>query len=159
MTRISSMFVASALAVLPISAFAQQDTAAAEVAAPNAVVSPMVSSHTTPGNKPTAANAEKPATKATPATGGKTEVHGLNTLKSHDGKTIAPAVGRPDRSLEVLTFPTGGTKWLPRGCSNSDRESPGPATTMAGSRRCRGSKPYSRRLGSKTEFHHPGRHP
>ncbi len=99
MTRISSIFVASALVVLPISAFAQQNAAPAKTAAPNTAVSPMAPSPTAPGsNKAAAEDAAKPASKATHATnsdlqtsGSKTEVHGMNTVKSHAGKTNVPA--------------------------------------------------------------------
>ena len=39
MNRISSLFVATTLAILPISAFAQQDAAPAKTAAPSTVIS------------------------------------------------------------------------------------------------------------------------
>jgi hypothetical protein len=74
MTRISSLLIASTLAILPLSAFAQQAAKTAE---------------------PTTA-AAKPEVK-TPATGVKTDVHGMNTTTTGHAKVPAKPV-EPSKS-------------------------------------------------------------
>jgi hypothetical protein len=82
MTRISSFFVAPTLAILPISAFAQQTAALAQTAeaagimttAPNAAAP--ASSNTT--TTTTAQPAKPDVNTSTP--GAKTAVHGMNTV-------------------------------------------------------------------------------
>jgi hypothetical protein len=102
MTRISSLLVASTLAILPISAFAQQTVAPAKTAEPTgmtttapatgSVTAKTDTTATTP--KPEAKAATTPATKRdvkTPATGAKSEVHGMNTTTTGHAKTTVPA--------------------------------------------------------------------
>jgi hypothetical protein len=131
MTRISSLFVATTLAILPISAFAQQNAVPVKTAAPvtmttaaPATTAPIVDktatakvpalttpalatpSTTPPATTPTAttptattptatttANVTQPAKSdvKVPATGKKTEVHGMNTVTSHHAKATVPA--------------------------------------------------------------------
>ena len=91
MTRISSLFAASALAILPISAFAQQTTAPAKPAEPSGMTA--TAPNTTAPNT-TAPVTGKAASMAKPdvKTSTKTQVHGMNTKTSpHDTKTNAPA--------------------------------------------------------------------
>jgi hypothetical protein len=97
MNRISSLFVASTLAVLPISAFAQQ-TAAPVKTAPPATMTTTAPVTTAPAPvagraapTPTAdvARPAKPDVK-TPAAGSKSEVHGMNTVRTHHAKTSVP---------------------------------------------------------------------
>jgi hypothetical protein len=96
MTRISSLFVATTLAVLPISAFAQPAAAPAKDAAPSSI--------TSPGPAQTAPVAGKSASSTTakmtpPAKDGiktdvpvaKAEMHGMSTDKAHSAKTTVPA--------------------------------------------------------------------
>lgn len=113
MTRISSLFVATALAILPISAFAQQNAVPAKTTTPNATMSAAPVTTPTQGAiadgksvdakmAPTAASANMAATTTQPAkhngktntSGSKTEVHGMNNAKPHDGKTGVPATGK-----------------------------------------------------------------
>jgi hypothetical protein len=115
MTRITSLFAATTLAILPISAFAQQDTAPAKTAAPNAVISPAPANSSTPlagktadgksadgkttatiAPANTAAMATQPAKHdgKTNMSGGKAAMHGVNGTQSHDSKTATPATGK-----------------------------------------------------------------
>jgi hypothetical protein len=99
MTRYSNLFVAAALAVLPISAFAQQTTTP-QTATPAKTAEPanttqgsaMGVTKATAGDK-TAATTQpvKPDVKtATPTA--KTQVHGMNTMSGpHQPKAGAPA--------------------------------------------------------------------
>jgi hypothetical protein len=116
MTRISSLIVASTLAILPISAFAQQTAAPAKTTAPTSMttatpatapvdsktaasvnsktVAPVDSKTTAPVDGKTAAattttKAAKPEVK-TPTTE-KNQVHGMNTVAPHHAKTVVPA--------------------------------------------------------------------
>ncbi len=73
MTRISSLLVASTLAILPISAFAQQAAAPAKTA------------------EPTAVTTTAPTSAKTPAPVAKTETHGMSATKMHHAKTGVPA--------------------------------------------------------------------
>jgi hypothetical protein len=116
MTRISSLLVATTLAILPISAFAQQNAAPVKTTAPTTGLSSMAPSTTTPvtasvaGKTATATTANvtqpvKPALNTTdvkttdaksndvkvPAHGAKTEVHGMNTVNTPHAKAAAPA--------------------------------------------------------------------
>jgi hypothetical protein len=122
MTRISNLFVASTLAILPISAFAQQTAAPAKTAAPTSMTTPAPATTapvTAPmtdktladktladkagtGKTATAPTADvtkpaKPEMKTpavgtkTPPQGAKSEVHGMNTGKTHHAKTSIPA--------------------------------------------------------------------
>ncbi len=118
MTRISSLIVATTLAILPLSAFAQQNATPAKSVAPAVMTSATPSnatpSTTTPSTTTTAIAA--PATTATAAGTGKTEttampkviqpaksdvkdmlpsakteVHGSNPATSHHAKAAVPA--------------------------------------------------------------------
>jgi hypothetical protein len=97
MIRISSLFVASTLAVLPISAFAQQAATPAKTteptgmttAAPNATA-PVSGNKSTTTTTTNMAKPAKPDVK-TPAAGTKGEVHGMNTVNPHHTKATAPA--------------------------------------------------------------------
>jgi hypothetical protein len=100
MTRISNLFVASTLAFLPISAFAQQTATPVKTAAPTNMTSPApvtapAAGKAATGKSVTAPTADvtKPANPAlkTPAVGTKTQVHGMNTVKTHHIKTSVPA--------------------------------------------------------------------
>jgi hypothetical protein len=88
MTRISSLLVASAFAILPITAFAQPTSAPVKAAAP--VTAPVTSKATAPA---VTADVTKPAKTdvKTPAAGAKSDVHGSNTVKTHHAKTTVPA--------------------------------------------------------------------
>lgn len=99
MTRISSLLVASTLAILPISAFAQQTAAPAKTAEPAPVTTATTAPITgrtgvtmttvNPGVKTTTAATATPDVK-TSATGAKTEAQGMNATTTHS-KTTAPA--------------------------------------------------------------------
>ena len=114
MTRISSLLVASALAILPISAFAQQAATPAKTTAPTGVTTsvqdtaPVAGKTTTtttakvskPDAKTTAMDTKNQAADAktnakTPATDTKTteksQVHGMSTVPAPHVKTVAPA--------------------------------------------------------------------
>jgi hypothetical protein len=91
MTRISSLFVATSLAILPLSAFAQ--TAPVKSDAP----AKMTTTTTAPaaGKTSEAATGKvtqpaKPVVKD-PAADSKTQVHGMNTVKTHHAKAPVPA--------------------------------------------------------------------
>ncbi len=100
MTRISSLFVASTLAILPISAFAQQAPTTPKLAEPAPMKAPATGSVTsktgttittaTPDGKTATTATTKPDVK-TPAVGAKSEVHGTNTTTTGHAKTAAPA--------------------------------------------------------------------
>jgi hypothetical protein len=86
MTRTRSLLVASTLAILPLSAFAQQPVAPAKTADPT-----VTTSTTAPvAGKTAVATPAKPEVK-TPVAGPKSEVHGLNTNTTHHAKVVAPA--------------------------------------------------------------------
>jgi hypothetical protein len=87
MTRTCSLLVASTLAILPLSAFAQQ------AVAPSKTTDPTVTTTTTTApvaGKTATATPAKPEVK-TPAAGTKTGMHGLNTNTTHHTKVVAPA--------------------------------------------------------------------
>ena len=117
MTRISSLIVATTLAILPLSAFAQQNATPAKSVAPAAMTS-ATPSNATPSTTTTATTTAiaAPATTATAAVTGKTEttampkviqpaksdvkaalpstkteVHGSNPVISHHAKAAVPA--------------------------------------------------------------------
>jgi hypothetical protein len=69
MTRISSLLIASTLAILPISAFAQQTATPAKTTEPAGVMT----------------------TTKTPATGVKTDTRAMTTVKTQHTKTNVPA--------------------------------------------------------------------
>lgn len=110
MTRISSLIVATSLAILPLSAFAQQTGATDKTTAPAGVVTtaptgtataaPMAAGKTSTGmatgvaqpTKPDAkapAVAEKPAMNEKPTVGAKKDLHGANSGKTLKQKTVA----------------------------------------------------------------------
>jgi hypothetical protein len=97
MKRISSLFVASSLVVLPLSAFAQQaaapgktaESAGTTTAAPNATA-PAGGTKSATAATANMAKSGKPEVK-TPAIGTKGEVHGMNAVNPHNTKAIAPA--------------------------------------------------------------------
>jgi len=102
MTRISSLFIATTLAILPVSAFAQTATAPAKDAAPTGIMSTAPATPA-PGKSTdkTTANviqSAKPDVKAaTP--GAKTEVHSMNTVNPHHAKTPVPGkTAEPSKS-------------------------------------------------------------
>jgi hypothetical protein len=97
MTRISSLLVASTLAILPISAFAQQAAAPAKAAEPTAMSTTAPATAPVTGKTATTATTTKPEVKTTtnatakpdaktPSTDSKTDIHGMNT----HSKTTAP---------------------------------------------------------------------
>ncbi len=100
MTRISSLFVASALAILPVGAFAQQTAAPAKTAAPAAMTTTnttapvagktTATTSTAPTSTATVVQPAKPDAK-TPAVGTKGQVHGMNAVKAHHAKATVPA--------------------------------------------------------------------
>lgn len=113
MTRISSLIVATTLAILPLSAFAQQNATPAKSVAPAAMTSATPSnatpSTTTPAITATATTATAAGTGKTETTAmpkviqpaksdvkaalpsTKTEVHGSNPVISHHAKDAVPA--------------------------------------------------------------------
>jgi hypothetical protein len=115
MTRISSLIVASTLAILPIGAFAQPATAPAKTSTPTTVTTSAPTSTqadakiVAPVNsKPAAAVDSKvtaptdskavavPASKAAKPdvktqAADKNQVHGMNTVNTHHAKTVAPS--------------------------------------------------------------------
>jgi hypothetical protein len=93
MTRISSLFVATTLAILPLSAFAQ--TAPAKTAAPTNMTTTTNTTAPAAGKTSEAAAGKtsqpaKPAVKD-PAGDTKTQVHGMNTVKTHHAKAPVSA--------------------------------------------------------------------
>jgi hypothetical protein len=93
MTRISSLLIASTLAILPLSAFAQPAATQAKPAEPTAMTAPATAKTavTAPeGSKPAVTATAKPEVK-TPATGVKTDVHGMNTTSTGHAKPAVPA--------------------------------------------------------------------
>jgi len=103
MTRISSLIVATTLAILPLSAFAQQNAAPAKATAPTTVTS-VAPATATPAVTATAPVTGKIATTATakviqpaksdvktPVPAVKTEVHGSNPVISHHAKANVPS--------------------------------------------------------------------
>ncbi|MDR3532177.1 MAG: hypothetical protein P4L90_16705 [Rhodopila sp.] len=101
MTRISSLFVATTLAILPMSAFAQQNAAPVKDAAPAGITAAapaataaatdkVVAGKETSTTTANVAQPTKPEIK-TPAHGAKPEVHSLNTVNPHHAKTKVPA--------------------------------------------------------------------
>jgi hypothetical protein len=91
MTRISSLLVTSALAILPISAFAQTTVAPAKTAESSAVTTtaPMTGKTATATTPAAKEAATKPDAK-TPAPGAKTAMHGLDKDTTGHSKTPAP---------------------------------------------------------------------
>jgi hypothetical protein len=84
MTRLPSLLVASALAILPLSAFAQQPTAPAKTAEPSGAMT------TAPGNdKATTGMPSKTDTRSQ-ASGMKSDAHGMNST----GHTKTPAAAK-----------------------------------------------------------------
>jgi hypothetical protein len=81
MTRIPTLLAASALAILPLSAFAQQPTAPAKTAEPaGAMTTDKSAAATTPSKSETKSH----------AAGVKTDAHGMNTT----GHTKTPAAAK-----------------------------------------------------------------
>lgn len=102
MTRISSLLIASALAILPLSAFAQQAATTAKTPEPTAMTTTAPTAGPVTGKTGTTVTTAKPEAKGaatattkpevkTPATGAKSEVHGMNTTTTGHSKTTAPA--------------------------------------------------------------------
>jgi hypothetical protein len=93
MTRISSLLVASTLAMLPIGAFAQPAAAPAKTAAPTSMTTSTQTTATAPvGSKSTsaAATAAKPDVKTQPGET-KTQVHGSGSATTPAAKPIVPS--------------------------------------------------------------------
>jgi hypothetical protein len=116
MSRISSLFIASTLVILPISAFAQQTATPLKTGAPSGVMSATPTSDNAAIDKtatdktgsdkagtdktaatvaPATATAKvnpmvKPSVKAT-TQGVKTEVHGMKTVNAHHARAHVPA--------------------------------------------------------------------
>jgi hypothetical protein len=101
MTRISSLLVASTFAILPLSAFAQQTAAPLKTAAPAGMTATApattapVSGKAAPAATADVTKPAKPEVK-TPAVGAKSDapksdVHGMNTVKTPHAKTGVPA--------------------------------------------------------------------
>jgi hypothetical protein len=94
MTRVSSLFFAATMAILPISGFAQTPTAPAKDATPTGMTSAAPATPTPIAGKtsgtPTA-NVIQPAKSnvKTVASGGKTDAHGV--VNPHHAKTAVPA--------------------------------------------------------------------
>jgi hypothetical protein len=86
MTRISSLFLATTLAILPVAAFAQQTAAPAKTVAPTSITAP---SPAAPAAAKTAAVTQPVKYDVKPAA--KTEVHGMNAVTSHHAKANVPA--------------------------------------------------------------------
>jgi hypothetical protein len=93
MTRISSLFVAATVAILPMGAFAQQSTATMKAAAPTAITTaaPATTAPVT-GKTATTATVAQPAKPdaKTPTVAAKSQVHGLNTVTSPHAKAAVP---------------------------------------------------------------------
>ena len=96
MTRISSLFVAATLAILPISAFAQQNPTPAKAATPPGVtiqapaVTAPVASKETSNTTAKVTESAKPVTK-TSTHGMKTAMHGMKPVHPHHAKPKLPA--------------------------------------------------------------------
>ena len=106
MTRISSLFVATTLTLLPLSAFAQQNAAPVKTPVPTSMTTAAPASTAPMVDKTVAAkvpavtdpatasaNVTQPAKSdaKVPATGKKSEVHGRNTVAPHHAKVNAGA--------------------------------------------------------------------
>jgi hypothetical protein len=94
MTRVSSLFFASTMAILPISAFAQTPAAGAKDAAPAGMTSTAPATTTPIAGKTSSAataNVIQPAKSnvKTVASGAKTDAHGV--VNPHHAKTAVPA--------------------------------------------------------------------
>jgi hypothetical protein len=108
MKRISSLIVASTLAILPIAAFAQPTTAPVKTTAPTTAttsVQPNASADSkgiapASGKAATAMDSKSntadgkattPATKPDAKATEKSQVHGMNTVGAHHAKPVVPA--------------------------------------------------------------------
>jgi hypothetical protein len=95
MTRFSSLLIASTLAILPLSAFAQQAATTAKTAEPTAMTTTAPAmgkaAVTTPVSGKAAVTATTKPDVKIPATGAKSEVHGMNTTTTGRAKTTVPA--------------------------------------------------------------------
>jgi hypothetical protein len=96
MRPIPSLFVATAMAILPLSAFAQTATAPVTDAAPAGMTStvptapaPVIGKSTTKTATAVIQPAKPDVKTAAPAS--KTEIHSMNTVNPHRAKTSAPA--------------------------------------------------------------------
>jgi hypothetical protein len=119
MTRISSLIVATTLAILPLSAFAQQNATPAKTTAPATITSaaPATIAGVAPVTATPAVTAAAPVAGKTTATAtakviqpaksdvkspmpaAKTEVHGSNPVTSHHAKANVPTkVAEPAKS-------------------------------------------------------------
>jgi hypothetical protein len=92
MTRISSLFVAATLAILPMGAFAQQSTATVKTVTPTAITTTAPVTAPVTGKTATTATVTQPAKPdaKTPAVAAKSQVHGLNTVTSPHTKAAVP---------------------------------------------------------------------
>lgn len=92
MTRFASLFVATAVAILPISVVAQTSMPPAKADAPASATS--TANMTTPTiakTKVANVNQTPKSNVKTLAPGAKTETHSMNTVNPHNAKTIVPA--------------------------------------------------------------------
>jgi hypothetical protein len=92
MTRISSLFVATTLAILPIGAIAQPTVAPAKTTSPTALTTtaPATAPVTGKTAASTTADVGQPA-KTSVKHGTKTEVHGMNGVNTPNTRTGVPA--------------------------------------------------------------------
>ena len=92
MTRISSLILATTLAILPVAAFAQ--TAPAKSVTPTGITAPVadktVADKAGVAKSTTMAQPAKTDAK-TPAGNAKTEIHGMNGVNTHHAKVQVPA--------------------------------------------------------------------
>ena len=101
MTRIPSLLLASALAILPVAAFAQQNAAPLKSAEPTDAtnVAPAVTAPGTNKTATTATNSPAQPDSKTEATGTKTDIHGMSIVHAHHAKVNVPAkTAKPARS-------------------------------------------------------------
>jgi hypothetical protein len=97
MNRITSLLVATALAALPISAFAQQSAAPVKTAAPTSTTATTTAPVTAPATGKMSEATTTPAKPdvKTPAHGTKSEVHGMNGVKTHVAKASTSSSAVP----------------------------------------------------------------
>jgi hypothetical protein len=109
MTRISSLLIASTLAILPLSAFAQQAATTAKTAEPTAMSTTTPTTGSVTGKTGTTVTTTKPEAKAattattkpevkTPAAGAKSEIHGMSTTTDHTKSTVPAKPVEPGKS-------------------------------------------------------------
>jgi hypothetical protein len=100
MTRISSLFVASTLAILPISAFAQETAMPAKTTAPTGITTAAPGTNAPVTGKTTTTTMTQPAKPdaKTSAPGGKSEVHGMNTVPHHTKANVPATTAEPTKS-------------------------------------------------------------